>query len=140
MDDKSVIRIKNQVSEIAKVSHKFNDFSTQHQLPKKISHEFDLALDEILNNIITYGYRDQNEHEIKIEIHYTGTLLILIIEDDGRKFNPLDIPEPDTKSSIEERRVGGLGIHLIRKAMDDITYKYENKKNNLTMIKNIREQ
>lgn len=139
MDDKVIIRINNEISEIAKVSQIFNNFSTQHQFSKKISHAFDLAIDEILNNIITYGYKDKNEHKIDIDIHLSGTQLILKIEDDGHEFNPLDISEADTESSIEDRPIGGLGIHLIRKTMDDIHYKYENNKNCLTIKKNIGE-
>lgn len=139
MDDKMIIRINNEISEITKVSQIFKNFSAQHQFSKKITHVFDLALDEILNNIITYGYEDNTEHKIDIDIHLSETQLIVEIEDDGCEFNPLDAPEPDTASSLEERRIGGLGIHLIRNAMDDIQYKYENNKNCITIRKDIRE-
>jgi len=140
MNDKSFIRINNEISEIDKVSQIFNHISIQNQLPKKINHAFDLVLDEILNNIITYGYDDQNEHEINIEIQLSDTQVTVIIEDDGREFNPLSAPDADTRSSIEGRRIGGLGIHLIKNTMDDIHYKYENNKNCLMIVKNIREK
>ncbi len=65
--------------------------------------------------------------------------MILIIEDDGREFNQLEIGEADTKSSMEDRAIGGLGIHLIRNAMDEAHYIYKNKKNCLTMKKIIKE-
>jgi anti-sigma regulatory factor (Ser/Thr protein kinase) len=139
MDDHLVIRITNNVSEIATVSQLFNDFITQHHIPKMISNAVDLALDEILNNIITYGYVDQNKHEIDIHISISDNHLQLLIEDDGREFNPLATSVADTGSTMEERKIGGLGIHLCRKTMDDIHYKYKNEKNCLTMKKNLRE-
>jgi len=139
MDDKLLIRIKNEISEIAKVSQIFNGFSNQHKLSKKVTNVFDMALDEMLNNIITYGYDDKNEHDIDIEIHLLDQILILKIEDDGHEFNPLDVPEADIDSSMEDRPIGGLGIHLTRNTMDDIHYTYKDKKNCLKMKKKIRE-
>jgi len=139
MDDHLLIRITNNISEIAKVSQLFNDFITQHQLSNKIINVVELALDETLNNIITYGYDDQNKHEINIHISLSDNCLQLQIQDDGREFNPLHTPLADTGSPIEDRRIGGLGIHLIKKTMDDIHYKYENKKNCITMKKKLRE-
>ena len=63
----------------------------------------------------------------------------LQIVDDARKFNPLNNNEADTKSSIEERAIGGLGLHFIKKMMDEAIYKYENRKNILIMRKQIKE-
>ena len=137
MDDKLVIRIKNDLSEINKVSRAFMKFSTQYHLSKNISNSIDLALDEILNNIISYGYNDQNSHFIDIQIHISNTQLELTIEDDGLEFNPLEFSEADTKSLIEDRSIGGLGIHLVRSKMDDVHYNYRDNKNCLKMIKNI---
>ena len=140
MNDRSFIRIKNEISEIDKVSQIFNNLCVQYQLPEKINHAFDLVLDEILNNIINYGYDDQNEHAINIEIRISDSQVTLIIEDDGRQFNPLDAPEADTQSPLEERRIGGLGIHLVKTAINHIHYKYENNKNCLTIKKDFREK
>jgi anti-sigma regulatory factor (Ser/Thr protein kinase) len=136
--EKLYIRINNQISEIAHVSQSFNDFSIQNKLPGKISHALDLALDEVLNNIIKYGFDDKNKHDINIEIDVSKNHIKLKIEDDGQQFNPLEVPEADTKSSIEERPIGGLGIHLVRNLMDDVQYKYENNKNCITMRKIFR--
>jgi anti-sigma regulatory factor (Ser/Thr protein kinase) len=109
-----------------------------HKLPDKIRHALDLALDEVLNNIINYGYDDKNKHDIKIEINVSKYHIILKIEDDGQRFNPLEVPGADTKSSLEERPIGGLGIHLVRNMMDDVHYKYENNINCITMKKTLR--
>lgn len=137
MDDKMFIRIKNNISEISRVSKEFNTFSSQYNIPKNIKNSVDLALDELLNNIINYGYDDQNEHEIFIQICFSEKRIIIEIEDDGRNFNPLDVPEADTKSPLDDRPIGGLGIHMIRNFMDDVEHRYDNNKNYIKMIKDI---
>jgi anti-sigma regulatory factor (Ser/Thr protein kinase) len=137
MDDKVIIRIKNNLSEISRISKLLLDFSQQNKVPHKINHALDLALDEILNNIINYGYEDHKEHEILIQISLAAKELVLIIEDDGHPFNPLDVPVPDTESSLNERTVGGLGLHLVKNIMDQVQYKYENNKNRIKMVKKI---
>lgn len=139
LDKKLSIRIKNDLSELERVVQLFHQFSRKNKLPIKISNSIDLVLDEILNNIISYGYNDQKEHEIDIQLSISDGQLILQIEDDGREFNPLDISEADRESPMEEREIGGLGIHLIRNAMDEVYYIYKNKKNYLIMKKKIEE-
>jgi len=138
MDEKLFIRIKNQISEITRVSLLFNNFITEHQIPRNIGNALDLALDEILNNIINYGFENETDHKIEISINLLDDQFIVTVEDDGRKFNPLDVPEADTESSIGERPVGGLGIHLVRNLMDDVYYRFENNKNCITLKKIIR--
>jgi anti-sigma regulatory factor (Ser/Thr protein kinase) len=137
MDEKMFILIKNHISEISNVSKEFNAFGSQYAIPKNIKNSVDLALDELLNNIISYGYDDQNEHEISIQISFSEKCIIIEIEDDGRNFNPLEVPEVDTRSSLKDRPVGGLGIHMIRNFMDNIEHRYDGTKNYIKMIKNI---
>lgn len=139
MDNQLIIRIKNNLSELEKVVQQFDVFSRQNGLPIKIKHAADLVIDEVINNIITYGYADEKEHDIDIKIFIKDEILNLQIEDDARKFNPLNNNEADTKSSIEEREIGGLGLHFIKKMMDEAIYKYENSKNILIMRKQIKE-
>jgi len=132
-----VIKIKNDISELEKVNQVFEQFAENHQLLLKITNPVSLALDEILNNIISYGYSDNENHEIKIEIQLSETLLKIQIEDDGLQFDPFKVEEADTKSEIEEREVGGLGMHLVKNMLDDLSYEYKNKKNCLILEKNI---
>ena len=139
MDNQLIILIKNNLSELEKVVQLFDVFSKQNGLPIKIKHSADLVIDEVINNIITYGYADENEHDIDIKIFIKDEILNLQIVDDARKFNPLNNNEADTKSSIEERAIGGLGLHFIKKMMDEAIYKYENRKNILIMRKQIKE-
>jgi serine/threonine-protein kinase RsbW len=96
-------------------------------------HDLNLALEEILNNIISYAYTDSREHEIKVRLSAQPGEIRAEVEDDGQPFNPLEAPEPDTAKSLEERTIGGLGIHLVRKLMDDIEYKRQGERNFLSM-------
>jgi len=88
MRNELVFKIKNNFSELAKVAGTFHDFSKKIKLPQNVSQAIDLTLDEILNNIILYGYEDQNEHFIDISISVEDDTVCLEIVDDGRKFNP----------------------------------------------------
>lgn len=139
MNDKLTLRIKNDLSELEGVAQAFSDFNKKYQLPVKVSNAIDLALDEILTNIISYGYEDRENHFIDVRISLKDEKILLEVEDDGREFNPLAIPEADTASAVNERPIGGLGLHLIRNMMDEIRYTYKNNKNCLSMKKTIKD-
>ena len=126
MNDLS-ITIKNELGELEKVNQALAQFSEHHQLSAHVNNAISLALDEIITNIVEYGYQDQEEHLIELRFSLEEGQLTLAIEDDGVPFDPLDSESPDTNSSLEERPVGGLGIHLVRNVMDEIVYNYENE-------------
>ena len=139
MESKLSLHIKNDLSELKKVAQSFSNFNKKHRLPLKVFNTVDLALDEILNNIISYGYDDNNAHVIDIHISVVDKGIIVEIKDDGRPFNPLSVVDADTKKTMDERPIGGLGLHLIRNMMDDVQYIYKDNKNCLTMKKQIME-
>ena len=93
------------------------------------------AVKEMLSNVIHHGYDDLSEHSIKIILSVKGKDFIGIIEDDGVEFNPLLQPEANTSLPLSERKMGGLGIHLVRKMMDKVEYKRIKNKNVLTIFK-----
>jgi anti-sigma regulatory factor (Ser/Thr protein kinase) len=95
-------------------------------------------LDEILTNAISYGYdRDggTGEHLIHIRGTMADGLITLEVEDDGRPFNPLEVAnrEPDLTASIEDRPIGGLGLFMVNKLMDQLEYHRKGEKNLLVM-------
>ena len=96
-----------------------------------------LVLEELVTNIIFYGYTDEAPHEIHILFATDGQQIKLEISDDARAFNPLQAAEPDMNASIEDMKIGGLGIHLVKKIMDDIQYQRVDDKNILTLTKNL---
>ena len=106
----------------------------------KIITQFNLVIEELFVNIASYSYKDKENGKCKITIDYDKDKqeVKLSIEDNGIKFNPLEKEDPDTTLSVEDRPIGGLGILLVKKNMDNIEYKYEDNKNILILSKNVK--
>lgn len=137
MNQKLEIKIVNKISEVSRVVDSVEAFAEEIDLPFKVLNTVNLALDEIVTNIISYGYTDDENHEIEIELILLDGVLTVKVEDDAKAFNPLDQPEPDTDIPLEEKKIGGLGIHLIKNLMDELEYIRVNDKNVFVMKKNI---
>jgi anti-sigma regulatory factor (Ser/Thr protein kinase) len=112
----------------------FEAFADEHGVPLKFSRKFLIALDDLVNNVISYGYEDPDgEHTVRIRAQVVGDVVSVVLEDDGRPFNPLQQAKPDVESGLEEREIGGLGIHLVREILDDVHYERRGDRNVLTM-------
>ena len=96
-----------------------------------------IEIENMLNNIITYAYSDEDEHNIEIKVELSGDRLTVSITDDGIPFNPFGVETPDTGLSLEERKIGGLGVHLVRKVMDKVSYQRRIDKNVITLVKDM---
>ena len=131
------IRCTNKLSELEGLSRTVTEFGEAHQLPEKLVFEVNLALEEVLTNVISYGYDDRNKHDIIIHLSVQAGEVLAEVEDDGRPFNPLEAAEPDLGKPVEERPIGGLGIYLVRKVMDGLEYTRQQGKNRLVMKKQI---
>jgi len=129
------VLLKNQISETERVQEIIEQLSQKHGWDTELQFNMNLALEEILTNVISYGYEDKKEHEILLRFSITAEDLTVEIEDDGLAFNPLDQPEPDLNKPLGERQPGGLGIFLVRKVMDQVEYLKKNGKNILTLRK-----
>jgi serine/threonine-protein kinase RsbW len=139
MDHRISITLKNQLSEIERLSHILDEFGRVHDLPIRDLRTINLALDEILTNVISYGYDDPHEHQITVRLSLVHGELTAEVEDDGCPFNPLEFPAVNTEKPVAERSIGGLGIHLVRKLMDKLEYKRQRTGNLLVMRKKITE-
>ena len=133
------INLSIKLSELGRVNQSLTEFGQRHGLAPKVVHDLNLALEEILTNTISYGYTDNREHEIKVRLSMQPGEVQAEVEDDGQPFDPLAVPEPDTAKSLEERTIGGLGIHLVRKLMDNLEYKRQGERNLLIMKKKTQE-
>jgi anti-sigma regulatory factor (Ser/Thr protein kinase) len=91
-----------------------------------------IAFDEVLSNIIKYG-----GGTIELNISLADGRFTTMIADDGPPFDPLALEAPDTGLDIDDRAIGGLGIHLVREMMDELGYAYENGQNRLTFSKTL---
>ncbi|MFZ4547213.1 MAG: ATP-binding protein [Bacteroidales bacterium] len=131
------ITITNRLDQLEALANVLESLSDEWNIPVNVSLNLNLVLEELVTNIIFYGYDDTDEHSITIYLSYNQNIVQLQIEDDGRAFNPLVYSEPDIDASIENREIGGLGIHFVRKIMDNCSYNRTDKKNILTLTKNI---
>ncbi len=132
------MRIENDLSEIAKVDEKLDDFAEQFGVPPAVTAAFHIIFDDLLNNVISYGFNDEQRHFIDISLELTVDSLTVSIADDGVPFNPLAETAPDTTLSIEDRQIGGLGIHIVVNMVDDISYQRTAGKNVLTLTKSFQ--
>jgi len=132
--------LKNNLSELDFLCRKCEKIGRSIGVSDKSVFEMNLALDELFTNIISYGFQDCQEHIIKVTITTEGDQLQMRIEDDGAPFNPLESKTPDFQCGIEDCKIGGLGIHLIKKLMDDMQYQRVADKNILVLKRKIRKE
>jgi len=99
-----------------------------------------LALEEAVVNVMSYAYPEGTEGEVDIELAADKEEMVFTITDSGTPFDPTQKEEVDTTLSAEERPIGGLGIHLVRKLMDSISYQYIDNKNVLTLKKKLNNE
>jgi sigma-B regulation protein RsbU (phosphoserine phosphatase) len=129
------IRLANRHSELDRFNEALSEFSARHGLSAKVTHDLLLALEEILTNVISYGFRDEREHEISVRLRAEPGEVSVEVEDDGHPFNPLEAPEADTTLPLEERQIGGLGIFLVRKLVSGVEYRRQGDRNLLAFRK-----
>ncbi len=135
MSKQITIELKNNLSEISRLSQLINEDRELKYLPQQVLFALNLSLDEIVTNVISYGYDDNEEHKIYVRIHVNECEVCVEVEDDGKPFNPLQAEGPDINKPLEDRPIGGLGIHLVKKFMDNLKYTRNGDKNILIMKK-----
>ncbi len=127
--------IRNDIQELNRVVPFLDQLQEEWDLPVSVIPAINLALEEALSNIIFYGIDPGIEEEISIEFKAEGNCLNIILSDTGKAFDPTQNSEPDLDLPAEVRPIGGLGIFLIRKMMDEVSYERINGTNRLVMVK-----
>ena len=132
------VTLANDQSEVEKLGRLVEAFGVTHGLPPESIFSVTLALDEVVTNIIRYAYNDNGRpHPIVVRLAVEEGFLAAQVEDEGRAFNPLEAPAPDIDADIEDRPIGGLGIHLVRSTMDSVEYRRDDGRNVFTMKKRL---
>lgn len=128
--------LKNERKEIARFSEMAAEFLENANVSMKVAFHVDLSLDELLTNIVVHGFPQGGSHDIEVElkVEEIERKLILKIVDGGIAFDPTSLKEADVSSDLEERKIGGLGVHFVKKISTSMTYKRENENNVLTVI------
>ena len=111
------------------------DFWGRESLPEGLLFPFELALEEVFVNVAMHGARDDRPSTVWITLARCDGNVELTLSDDGPAFDPLSLPTPDLNAPLEERDVGGLGVHLVREMMDGVSYAHIDERNTLRMWK-----
>ena len=131
------LTLTNNVREVKKLSSFQKALYEKMNLDKSLARQLQLAVEEAVVNVIEYAYPADTEGSVDITMMFDGHWLKVVIDDSGVAFDPTAEKKVDTTLSVEERRVGGLGIYLVRELMDSINYERINGHNILTLIKKI---
>lgn len=126
-------QIPNRIEALADVAKEVFTWLADIPLSSRAKYSAGLAIEEVVTNIIKYGYDDDHEHLVGIRISVTRDHLTLVFEDDGHPFDPTQRPPPDIEKIVESQKAGGLGIELVRRMCDKMTYERQGKLNRLTL-------
>ncbi len=129
------LTVKNRIEDLLRVNSIFESFATQHEIGGRLRYHLLVSIEEILTNIIKYGFDEQGVHPIHITFRLVLENVEMEFEDRGREFNPLEVDEPNLETAIENRQLGGLGIHLVKKMVDVAEYRREGDRNILLLRK-----
>jgi anti-sigma regulatory factor (Ser/Thr protein kinase) len=131
--NKYSFQLKNDLSELRTLYWHLNHFGQIYGLTEALISEINICLDELFTNTVLYGFKDDLEHIFRFTINLNDQTLILKIEDNGMPFNPLKKKNSELPADIDKARIGGLGIHIVKKLIDDIRYERKQGKNRLTL-------
>ena len=129
--------LHNDIQQITLLADFVDTLAAETGLDPATAMSLNLALEEAVTNVILYAYPEGTDGLVEIKAQIKDDELVFSLEDSGKPFDPTAAPDADVTLGVEERKIGGLGIYLVRNIMDRVSYKYENGKNILTMIKQI---
>jgi serine/threonine-protein kinase RsbW len=133
------LKVKSRTENLSLIRDFVNSATIELDIPKDVSENIILAVDEACTNIIKHAYKYSPDGEILIKLKPTKSKFIVSIVDNGISFQPDTIPEPDLQKYYRQRRVGGLGIYLMKTLMDEVEYVSKpGQYNEVLLSKNIR--
>ena len=131
------LELRNRLGDLARLERGLARFAVEQRLAPRDLHSLNLVLDEIVTNLIEHAYDDEAEHAIRIRLALSDGELCVEVEDDGRPFDPLAAPPPELASEPRQRRIGGLGLHFVRRSVDALEHRREGGRNLLCLRKRI---
>jgi len=130
------LEMLNDLDELDRLNAAIETLGVRWDLLPQAVATLQIALEELVSNIIRHGFHDDERHRVLVRIaRCADGALRIDVEDDGAPFDPLAAPHPPACESLEEREPGGLGIHLVRHLMDEISYRRAGAHNLLSMTK-----
>lgn len=132
--------ISNRLDELPRAVALVDELARRATLPAPVVADLQVALDEVLANLIQHGYADDRVHQIRVRLTADARRVQVEVEDDGRPFDPRTAPAPDRQSPLGARRPGGLGLHFVRALMSDVQYTSTGRGNRLVLTRNLTDQ
>ena len=129
--------VAGEPSQLPRLTRFLREFWAAAALPPEAANPFEIALEEIFINVATHGAPAGRAAQVDVSLRREGEELTLLIEDDGPAFDPLTLPTPNIHAPLEDRRVGGLGVHLVRQLMDAVSYERDGGRNRLRLCKRV---
>ena len=133
------LTVEAKIENIEAVTEFLNEQLEALACPIKAQMQIDIAIDELFGNIAHYAYNPEiGKATVRVEVIEDPLAVTITFIDNGVPYDPLAKADPDTTLSAEEREIGGLGIYMVKKSMDDITYEYKDGQNILAIKKNLQ--
>jgi len=129
--------VVGEAAQLAQLTAFLQQFWSSAELPPAQVFAFELALEEVFMNVVMHGTTAGALRLVEVSLSLTGDGLTMTVEDDGPGFDPLSLPTPDVTASLADRRVGGLGVFLVRQMMDVVSYARVAGRNQLRMTKHL---
>ena len=124
-------------SGVHEVNTAFAGFAEENALPVDVRRSISVALDELLANALMHGSTGPDPCSVTVEVQLNEKSVIVTVTDDGMPFDPFERDAPDTTLSLEERPMGGLGIHLVGRLMDEVSYQRREGHNVVVLVKRL---
>ena len=131
------LELDAEIESLATADKAVGDFAESMSWPDEATFKVKLVLEEILMNVISYGGDSSHKPRITLHLSQQNDLLSMEISDNGIAFDPLTAPPPDLESDLDDRPIGGLGVHLVRELMDNVSYRYKDGRNHLLVTKTL---
>ena len=129
--------VPGEAAQLPALARFLQDFCVTAELPPGAALPFEIALEEIFMNVVMHGSPAGRLARVEVSLALCDDDLTLAVVDDGPAFDPLSLPTPDVNAPLNARRVGGLGVYLVRQMMDAVSYAREGPRNRLRMSKRV---
>lgn len=127
------IHLANEIGGLETLADRLEAFVEAEGIAPTPAYRLHLAADEFFNNAVDYGYPDGRSGTITVQVRRAGDAIEMTFSDDGDPFDPFQAPAPDLDGPLEQRRIGGLGVHLVRTLADSFAYRREDGRNVVTV-------
>lgn len=132
------LTLPNDINAVSQLNEFLDIICEELGVDMSTNMSLNLAMEEAVVNVMSYAYPEGTEGKVNIEVVADDYKMVFVITDSGKPFDPTKKAAVDTTLPLEQRAIGGLGIHLIRQIMDEVTYQRKGDQNILTLIKNIK--